>query len=216
MIICPNCNHVNPDGANNCESCFTPLPVMINCPQCDESVQEDAAFCGNCGYNLKQEQENSEVEAEAEPLSSISEPIANPEIEETISPENLDLDPPEETRVLLPTKIQMSNPVLVHVQTNQKLEIPMNLKVIHLGRPNDQIPPDLDMSSLPDSDVVSRIHADIRLEEDGYYYLEDMGSSNGTYVNGERLHQGDRHRLQTGDRFSLGKQNKVSFIFSLS
>ncbi|MEO1186220.1 MAG: zinc ribbon domain-containing protein, partial [Cyanobacteria bacterium J06636_27] len=26
MIVCPNCNHPNPDGAVQCEACYTPLP----------------------------------------------------------------------------------------------------------------------------------------------------------------------------------------------
>ncbi|MFM6181062.1 MAG: zinc-ribbon domain-containing protein, partial [Dolichospermum sp.] len=26
MIVCPNCNHPNPDGAVQCEACYSPLP----------------------------------------------------------------------------------------------------------------------------------------------------------------------------------------------
>ena len=53
MIVCPNCNHQNPDGAVQCEACYTPLPGMISCPNCGTSVQADASFCGQCGFNLK-------------------------------------------------------------------------------------------------------------------------------------------------------------------
>ncbi|MDP5339711.1 MAG: zinc ribbon domain-containing protein, partial [Nodularia sp. (in: cyanobacteria)] len=52
MIVCPNCNHPNPDGAVQCEACYTPLPTTSNCPNCGATVQADAAFCGQCGYNL--------------------------------------------------------------------------------------------------------------------------------------------------------------------
>jgi len=52
MIVCPNCNHPNPDGAVQCEACYTPLPATTHCPSCGASVQADAAFCGQCGYNL--------------------------------------------------------------------------------------------------------------------------------------------------------------------
>ena len=54
--------------------------------------------------------------------------------------------------------------------------------MVHLGKPNGQIPPDIDVAGFPDSEVVSRVHADIRIEGDAYY-VEDTGSSNGTYVN---------------------------------
>jgi pSer/pThr/pTyr-binding forkhead associated (FHA) protein len=101
------------------------------------------------------------------------------------------------------------------VQTNTLLELPAQLNVIHIGKPNDQIPPDVDVSGFPDSDVVSRIHADIRIEA-GIYYIEDLSSSNGTYVNHNPLPPGDRHRLRTGDRIALGKGDKVTFLFQMS
>ncbi len=42
------------------------------------------------------------------------------------------------------------------------------------------------------SDVVSRYHAEIRIAENGETWLRDMGSSNGTFVNGERLKRQER------------------------
>jgi len=47
-------------------------------------------------------------------------------------------------------------------------------------------------------------------------YLEDVGSSNGTYVNNTPLPKGNRHRLRAGDRISLGKGDLVTFLFQLS
>jgi pSer/pThr/pTyr-binding forkhead associated (FHA) protein len=77
------------------------------------------------------------------------------------------------------------------------------------------IPPDIDVSGFPDSDIVSRIHADIRAEG-GSFYFEDTGSSNGTYINNLPLPAGNRHKLRAGDRISLGKGDKVSFVFQVS
>lgn len=59
---------------------------------------------------------------------------------------------------------------------------------------------------------VSRNHARItRIEELSFcWQIEDLGSSNGTYVNGERIH--GAHMLQEGDRISLGKQGP-RFVF---
>jgi pSer/pThr/pTyr-binding forkhead associated (FHA) protein len=49
--------------------------------------------------------------------------------------------------------------------------------------------------------VVSRLHA--RIERQGaVYLLSDMGSANGTYLNGRRLDKA--HRLLDGDLIGLG------------
>jgi pSer/pThr/pTyr-binding forkhead associated (FHA) protein len=87
------------------------------------------------------------------------------------------------------------------------------LAIVHIGKPNERIPPDIDLSGFPNSDVVSRIHADIRVEGDNYF-LEDAGSANGTYVNHTVLVPRNRHLLRPGDRISFGKGDLVSFIFA--
>jgi pSer/pThr/pTyr-binding forkhead associated (FHA) protein len=112
------------------------------------------------------------------------------------------------------TQLQVQTASLLHIRTNTVVELPSNLTVIHVGKPNDRVPPDVDVSGFPDSEVVSRIHADIRNEGDAYY-LEDVGSANGTYVNNLPQRKGDRYRLRPGDRISLGKGDKVSFLFQL-
>ncbi|MGW8255917.1 MAG: FHA domain-containing protein [Thermoguttaceae bacterium] len=47
---------------------------------------------------------------------------------------------------------------------------------------------------------VSRLHAEIR-SQDGVFSIVDLNSSNGTYVNGQRVKQ---HPLQSGDQLQLG------------
>jgi hypothetical protein len=49
---------------------------------------------------------------------------------------------------------------------------------------------------------VSRKHAEIALNEGGYF-LKDLGSPNGTFVNGQRVTE---QRLEDGDRIGLGGQ----------
>jgi len=112
------------------------------------------------------------------------------------------------------TQIQVQTAQLLHIRTDTVIEIPQNLSVIHIGKPNDRVPPDIDVSGFPDSEVVSRIHADIRLEGDTFY-IEDTGSSNGTYINNTPLTIGNRHRLRSGDRIALGKGDKVAFLFQM-
>jgi pSer/pThr/pTyr-binding forkhead associated (FHA) protein len=65
----------------------------------------------------------------------------------------------------------------------------------------------------PDSDVflddvtVSRDHALI-VRRNGAYWLDDLGSLNGTYVNRRRI---DSHRLEDGDELQVGKY-KLTFL----
>jgi pSer/pThr/pTyr-binding forkhead associated (FHA) protein len=155
-----------------------------------------------------------ESESEPEPVSpaptAIVASIAPPAIPEPIST-------PAATPPSVPaaTRLQMEIASLQHLQTDSKIELPLHLSVIHIGKTNDRIPPDIDVSGFPDSDIVSRVHADIRVEG-GIYYLEDTGSANGTYVNHTPLPPGNRHRLRAGDRIALGKGDKMTFIFQMS
>ena len=87
--------------------------------------------------------------------------------------------------------------------------------MVHIGKPNDLVPPDIDVSGFANSEIVSRVHANLRVEGDACY-LEDVGSSNGTYVNNTPLPKGNRHRLRAGDRISLGKGDLVTFLFQVS
>lgn len=239
MIVCPNCSHPNPEGATQCEACFTPLPIATSCPNCGAAVQTDATFCGQCGFNLKSSAELGGgipipnlvpdvpllvvPEIIPDPLIAL-EPVAGvPEMPPTIvnPPDPLTAPvipiPPAVPPVAEPsnkTQLQIQTASLLHVQTGTTIELP-NLTVIHLGKPNDQIPPDIDVSGFPESEIVSRVHADFRVEA-GVYYLEDMGSSNGTYVNHNPLSPGNRHRLRPGDRISLGKGDKITFLFQFA
>jgi hypothetical protein len=65
--------------------------------------------------------------------------------------------------------------------------------------------PDVDLDSDDPEAKVSRRHARISLR-DGNYLIEDLGSTNGTFVNrGRRLAPGDRHPLKDGDEIIVGK-----------
>ena len=59
MITCSNCNHQNPEGSVQCESCYTPLPSSSPCPNCGALIQTNAIFCGQCGFNLQAQQGDS-------------------------------------------------------------------------------------------------------------------------------------------------------------
>lgn len=305
MITCPNCNHQNPDGALQCEACYTPLPALSACPNCQALVQADSSFCGQCGYDLRKSAPSESAEPEqaqgstpantegatpevaasletnstepmtatptanvsvanastAQPDSEIDQPGSESfsefsqsiDFDESVdfgafeaaepteefhseSATGLTLESTAEPVSPLPaskvptapmpaasapaapvsavpaTQIQAAGTALKHVQTETSVALPSELSVIRIGKPNEHTQPDIDVSGFPDSEIVSRIHANILLEGNAYY-LEDMGSSNGTYINGLPLPAGNRHRLNDGDRIAFGKGDKVSFVF---
>jgi pSer/pThr/pTyr-binding forkhead associated (FHA) protein len=191
---------------------------MTDCPNCKAEVMVGAGFCGNCGFNLR-----ADHLAPLPPVESIA-PASIPPLPPVATPPEVVLEPIAETKPPEPsftsaqnktqnkTQLQQVAAYLFHVQTESRIEIPPNLSIVHIGKPNNLIPPDIDLSGFPDSDIVSRVHGDIRNEGDAYYF-EDTGSSNGTYINNVPLPPGNRHRLRAGDRIAMGKGDKVSFIF---
>lgn len=210
MLICPNCNHTNPEGATQCEACYTLLPQMTHCPHCNAAIQTDATFCGSCGNSVTVQP--AVVAAESSVTSKVETPNITPEIPAIAQPPVQAIATPA---VMGVTQLQVQSASLLHLQTQTQLDFPQGLAVIHIGKPNEQIPPDIDVSGFPNSDIVSRIHADIRLEGDAYY-IEDVGSANGTYINHGTLIKGNRHRLRAGDRIALGKGDLMTFIFQLT
>jgi hypothetical protein len=229
---------------------------MTTCLNCGASVQADASFCGQCGFNLQGTATEAKSSSE-EPLPAtispdfnapdlvVPDPLVQPDPlpdplmvgsanplqpagvpgGEALSKEAL-VAPAVSSGSSIPspmppastgsqTQLQTQVARLLHVQTNTSVELPGNLAVIHIGKPNDRIPPDIDVSGFPHSEIVSRIHADIRVEGD-IFYIEDVGSSNGTYINNAPLPIGNRHRLRPGDRIALGKGDKVTFLFQIS
>jgi hypothetical protein len=65
--------------------------------------------------------------------------------------------------------------------------------------------PDIDLDEDDPEAKISRRHARI-IHHNGQYFIEDLGSTNGTFVNrGRRLLPGKRHMLQNGDEIIVGK-----------
>jgi hypothetical protein len=67
------------------------------------------------------------------------------------------------------------------------------------------IHPDIDLTPVDGKRSISRRHARIRREEDGTFtVIEDVGTMNGTFVNGVRLTAGDGHQVDAGDSVIFG------------
>jgi hypothetical protein len=93
-------------------------------------------------------------------------------------------------------------------------EFPLTETESNIGRwdADGGIFPDVDLDQDDPEAKVSRRHARIICQE-GQYFLEDLGSTNGTFINrGRRLLPGNRHPLNDGDEIIVGK-TFLKFIF---
>ncbi|MCM1320492.1 MAG: FHA domain-containing protein [Bacteroides sp.] len=86
-----------------------------------------------------------------------------------------------------------------YLMLNNK-KIPLVAKIT-IGRHSDN-------SIVIDSSLASRHHAVIhKIKAD--YYLKDIGSTNGTFLNGHKIPEDKYVKLNSGDKISVGNVNLV-------
>ena len=158
--------------------------MALHCPECGFVNAEGANYCSRCGAFLG---------AAREKTSTQSEPAtATYRIDETGE--------------------------LVPVDVGDVVADEGAALVIRAGggRVGESFPLNADRMTIgrrPDSDIflddvtVSRDHA-LLVRRSGDYYLDDLGSLNGTYVNRRRI---ESHRLQNGDELQVGKY-KLTYL----
>ena len=105
-----------------------------------------------------------------------------------------------------PGKLQVLGPNGV-LWERRVTENPFNIGRRSLSR---QIFPHLDLTYNDPAAYISRQHARI-VADAGGYFLEDLGSANGTFLNDRRLPPGVPTRMRNGDRVRIGK-TQLTFI----
>ena len=95
----------------------------------------------------------------------------------------------------------------------EDIVIKLSRDVNTIGRrsPADGIYPDIDLTDYDPDSYVSRRHAQI-LKEGFVYTFEDIGSSNGSFINEGRMRKGVRQELKDKDIIRLGR---TEVLFSL-
>lgn len=94
-------------------------------------------------------------------------------------------------------------PALVFVQGSEQKNIVLNRTPFSVGRKVDK---DLVIAD----PRVSRDHAQI-MQEGQDFFIEDLGSKHGTFVNGERI---QRQKLERGDRLEFGARDSAYILFN--
>jgi pSer/pThr/pTyr-binding forkhead associated (FHA) protein len=164
---------------------------MILCPNCQHHELSGALFCSECGAQL--------AFAEAMSTQSIFRSQSDG-LSSTPTPENKDEAP-------APPSSTTDAAITLHlVESGQFLPL-AGRNEYTLGRVAEGQPilPDIDLSSYEAyGHGVSRLHAALKLVNKRVVVV-DLGSSNGTRVNGQKIVPNVEYPLNHGDVLALGK-----------
>jgi hypothetical protein len=157
---------------------------MIVCPNCQHKNVAGAMFCAECGAQL------DGVE------TLVTQAITNEQIAEDLRKKRPDT-------VSTPTNSWIS----LHLMDSGKILPLASRNEFTLGRLSEGQPimPDIDLTPYQAyASGVSRLHAVVKRDADRVVVM-DLGSSNGTYVNGRRINPHVEESLSHGDILALGK-----------
>ena len=180
---------------------------MVKCQTCGTENLEGSQFCDECGVGIKsfieippiQSQTPESPNFQSAHITSVGIPV----IPEEPEPEEKTLD--EERRA----KSNGVHATLI-VERGEAVgtEFILSSDESNIGRwdADNGIFPDVDLDAYDPEAKVSRRHARIRRESDSKYIIEDLGSTNGTFINrGRRLIPGNANILNDGDEIIVGK-----------
>ncbi|MFB2981358.1 FHA domain-containing protein [Microseira sp. BLCC-F43] len=185
--------------------------AIINCPECSTTHEPDSGnFCEICGYNFAT---GARGEVPITPVANINKiDIPTPASQPLTS--NFDSAPTNRQtavacEIIVTIDPSLSSPESPPAPTNQppitfKLDRESNL----IGRRSEMrgIYPDIPLNF---DDAVSHRHALIIRQSDGNFILRDIGSSNGTKLNGVELQTMVDTPIKDGDEFTLGHWTKI-------
>lgn len=158
---------------------------MIICPSCRTSNEEDVKVCIGCGHELRS---NSQISKET------PKPSSPPPVRPDFVP-------------LSPTASGALPMSLIVEKYGLEIEVPMKGKAILIGREDadNNIFPDIDTTTIGgNQEGVSRKHAQITLQLN-QYFIQDLNSTNGTYVNHIKLGEVQKFPLNHNDELVLGR-----------
>lgn len=160
---------------------------MIKCSNCNHPNREGMLFCDNCGYSITDAAVGTA----------------------TIATRRIDNDPDDSIAKATwgSARFSADTSIIVHIlDANEPIILESSQRII-FGRSdaNSTSNPDVDLT--PHGAIskgVSRQHAAIEVSEDTVMLL-DIGSSNGTFLNEQRLLPNQPRLLRDGDEVRFGK-----------
>ena len=180
---------------------------MKRCNSCGKEMEDASRFCDQCGSRFPQDEPAFASSAGGENISSPKFQVA--------SVTSVGIPPIVERQEDLTPAVSESNSLDPSVHATlciergnaASTEFPLTADESNIGRwdADNGIFPDVDLDAYDPDSKVSRKHARI-IRRNGAYFIEDLGSTNGTFVNrGRRLLPGTPQVLNTGDEIIVGK-----------
>ena len=181
MIICERCGTENLNGSRYCDECGAALWLAgksggLSLPGAKKN--------GSTGNGSK-----DETTTVSQSIGKVGSPLL------------------PEQQTALPSVKTVHATLVIERGSSAGKQFPLNNQDANIGRwdADGGVFPDVDLDSDDPEAKVSRRHARISLRN-GQYVIEDLGSTNGTFVNrGHRLAPGDRQPLKDGDEIIVGK-----------
>lgn len=220
MPKCPKCENDYFAGDLMCPNCFEPLSIVPD----SEKIESNKA-----NKNIKNDEELSGDKGgfSANPFASLFGDDEEDNNTVVIDDEKKEIKAVEPPKTNLPEDLEKAEAKAKHSNTTQNKQTSQKKKAslvvtngsginteflisghsVMIGRWDPSVGAfvEIDLTDIDISAKVSRMHARIT-EENGTYFIEDLGSTNGTYINrSERLIPGDKVRISDGDEIIIGK-----------
>jgi HPt (histidine-containing phosphotransfer) domain-containing protein len=197
--ICPACLHPNPLEAAACIQCGKRFDDIEKCTACNATVFVFSRFCYECGVLVQPRKSG---------LSSHEKTMDLDPSTNMLTGDILD----QEVNEVMATTFHTPAVRLLHRPTSMFYDLPLLIGPITIGKRSDSFTPDLDLKDFPESEFISRNHAQISFLPKKFY-IEDVGSKNGTALNGVPLPAEQPQPLAFGDRICFGGSEAFVFIF---
>lgn len=166
---------------------------MMYCTHCGHQNPDDGNFCGNCGRPLA-------APAVSDSTTGAFRTMDAPDVLSVAEEPEEALEAAEAAEVV--RDLEPGTALLISARgPNQGARFLLDRDVVSVGRH-----PESDI--FLDDITVSRRHAEFRRDAQRFW-VHDVGSLNGTYVNGKRA---DDQLLGTGDEVQIGKFKLVAFV----
>ncbi len=177
--------------------------AILTCQNCGIGVQPEDLICFRCGANLP----HAPYPDDDIPSPTVSQQYIRQGRQQGDLPALRHACPGSRRRCLhavpaASARRQRRRPSLVVLRISfptGNVDVPAGTSVI-LGRDPAQ---SLVAAAFGQYDNVSRRHATVMVDDGGRATIRDEGSTNGTFVNGERVHPGGEVRLVDGDQIRL-------------
>jgi hypothetical protein len=161
---------------------------MITCPNCGNKEMPGALICKECGAQF--------MTISRDPTITIPGRITDPFHEQK----------PEEDKQAVPPTPEDARRSLFLIDIGEVIPLEGYLEYT-IGRSSEDQPilPDVDLAPYHGYEYgVSRLHASIKISE-GYTFLIDFGSANGTQLNGQKISPNKEYPIAHGDIIILGE-----------